>query len=479
MTPSSLLLRYFEIAQNRLTTGNDDELDKATTISSLRSNQNLSWHRKQIVETQLASLDDAISEWERRRSHDGNAEVDSFMSRDSVQAVLREIGNGDFSRVSFDGDDSENSGLGSTTALSSTTGLRSRSSRGSGNGSQQSVGTGERGVVKDNTAQEQRLLLTGAVERTNELARRAYSRSVLIVEWRLELERPDQLAQYGMGELRGHGNTIDDESILEYCGLIMAAVRIPEVQQYLQNGNAAFIFTGRNDDGNFPSGDGLGCESSSVENRLRHIQQLCWRALGWESSHAMDQLRSLLSGESSDFEQITNNAKVTETLTKYSSAMTVAVTNASMFNIGESDDHANNDGTTRVVSVSYSEKIISVPNIDDNNEGHTVSSDSLSAPKSNTIDEHELSHQRRELDTAKAASVLQQQLWNEFQSLPPQEKTRMVEKSKMAHEEFLSKVTNTPPGEDRILLMQSIDSEVQKLLVIYKLWCSQSNSFAE
>lgn len=196
----------------------------------------------------------------------------------------------------------------------------------------------------------------------------------------------------------------------------------------------------------------------------------------------MDQLRSLLSGESSDgFEQITNNAKVTETLTKYSSAMTVAVTNASMFNIGESDDHANNDGTTRVVSVSYSEKIISVPNIttDDNNEGHTVSSDSLSAPKSNTIDEHELSHQRRELDTAKAASMLQQQLWNEFQSLPPQEKARMVEKSKMAHEEFLSKVANTPPGDDRILLMQSIDSEVQKLLVIYKLWCSQSNSFAE
>ena len=70
--------------------------------------------------------------------------------------------------------------------------------------------------------------------------------------------------------------------------------------------------------------------------------------------------------------------------------------------------------------------------------------------------------------------MLQQQLWSDFETLPPHEKSEMLEKAKMAHKSFVEKVANTPPGRDRVILMQGMDGEVQKMLVIYKLWCSRN-----
>ena len=160
--------------------------------------------------------------------------------------------------------------------------------------------------------------------------------------------------------------------------------------------------------------------------------------------------------------------------------MTVAATNAAMANsYGNANKNSSNgamsdDGTTRVVSVSYSEKIITVPTNEDGNIITTNSS--TSAPTTNTIDEHTLSQQRGEMETAKATSMLQQQLWDDFQSLPKHEQMKTIQKAKVAHEDFLVKVSNTPPGNERILLMQSMDREMQRLLVIYKLWHSTGSS---
>ena len=47
-----------------------------------------------------------------------------------------------------------------------------------------------------------------------------------------------------------------------------------------------------------------------------------------------------------------------------------------------------------------------------------------------------------------------------------------VEAAKNAHVEFLEKVANTPPGPERIFLIQQMDDAMQKLLMIYKLWSS-------
>ena len=240
----------------------------------------------------------------------------------------------------------------------------------------------------------------------------------------------------------------------------MAAVRLPEMQQYLQTGNVRVIHSslvaqecGDDDD------------TSTVEERLLRIQQIYWCALGYDDpNNAMNQLKCILLGEdaAADYEH-----KVMEALTQYASAMTVAVTNANMSReYGSMAGKANNDdGTTRIVSVSYSEKIITGNNITDANS-------SMSAPTSERIDEHTTSQERQEFDTARAASMLQQQLWDNFQSLSIEEQKVTIERAKIVHDELMEKLANTPPGQDRVVLMQSMDGEMQRLLVIYKLWSS-------
>ncbi|KAL7551258.1 hypothetical protein ACHAWF_014454 [Thalassiosira exigua] len=429
--PSTLLLRYFEIAQGKIRLLADGDLGDSEPPPS--EPKSLSWHRSRIVEAQVSALEEAA--------------IDSPVDREAVQAALRQIGLGDYSSVSFDDDD----GCGSPVA-SSSVGLRSRSAG--------PVGGNTGGALKDES-QERQLLLADAVDQTNELARLAFARSVVMHEWMLD-SNSHPLAQSPVRELRGDDESLDEQSILDYCGLMMAAVRLPEFLGYLGNGTTTFL----------PAR----CLSEdwvvrSVEDRLLHIQKLCWKALGWEPTQAVDRLKHVLSEKSNNGEFITSNEQVTETLTKYTSLMTVAATNAAMSNVGGGEDTHNDDGTTRVVSVSYSEKIVNVPTPLDGDD----TSRSLSAPTSNVIDDHKQSQQRRELDVAQKTAMLQQHIWSEFDTIHPSEQSKMVEKAKEAHVGFLSRMSNTPPGRERVLLMQSLGDDVQKLLVIYKLWSSQNN----
>lgn len=471
MIPSALLLNYFELAQQRL--GQQRWIDDDDELTSNKHQRSLSWHRSKIVEAQLTSLDDAISEWQKTTNVECIDEERSSAIRNYMQDVLRQIGLGDYSSVSYEG---------TSIILPGDDDMYQQS---------------KQGVVKENINEQQQhqqqQLLSDAVEKTNELARRAFSRSVLISEWRLANNCNEQITiPQSRRELRGDNSDVsfDDSIILEYCGLVMAAVRLPEVQQYLQTGSADFIHSNLNqaaDKHNIdPNGLDDLSDNKSAEERLLHIQRLYWSALGWDPDYAMKLLKCLLLGEekeestTSDLVQIKNNVKVIETLTQYSSAMTVAATNAAMANsYGNANNNNSNgamsdDGTTRVVSVSYSEKIITVPTNEDGNIITTNSS--TSAPTTNTIDEHTLSQQRGEMETAKATSMLQQQLWDDFQSLPKHEQMKTIQKAKVAHEDFLVKVSNTPPGNERILLMQSMDREMQRLLVIYKLWNSTGSS---
>ena len=475
MIPSALLLNYFELAQQRLGQQRwiDDDDDELTS-SNDEHQRYLSWHRSKIVEAQFTSLNDAISEWQKTTHVECINEERSAAIRAYMQGVLRQIGLGDYSSVSYEG---------TSIILPGDDDMYQHS---------------KQGVVKEITNEQQQLLAV-AVEKTNELARRAFSRSVLIAEWRLDYNcNKQQILQKSWRELRGDNNTsdasFDDAIILEYCGLVMAAVRLPEVQQYLQTGSADFIHSNTTnedaDKNNIASNGDLSDESA--EERLLHIQRLYWSALGWDPEYAMKLLNCLLLGEEEEsttststtinLVQIKNNVKVVETLMQYASAMTVAATNASMANrYGNGNNNVNNsngamidDGTTRVVSVSYSEKIVSVPT---NQDGNIITTNSsTSAPTTNTIDEHTLSRQKGEMETAKATSMLQQQLWDDFQSLPKHEQMKTIQKAKIAHEDFLVKVSNTPPGNERIVLMQSMDSEMQRLLVIYKLWSTMGHN---
>jgi len=484
MISSELLLRYFSIAQRRLQQlSTSDDLNDYTLVgaSTQPLDSLLSRHRLRIVEAQLASLDEALSEWEHNGTGGDGGGV--AVSHNSMREVLQQIGSGDYSGVSFPGVSNHYHKDVTTVPAASACGLRSRTAK-VGNNSDykpRPSTTGE--VVEDNCDNEKTIqkLLNQAVEQTNELARRAFARSVLLVGWRNYQNSHNDKKHLPQSEreLRDiNDGKVDDAYILEYCGMMMAAVQLSEVQHFLRSGRTEFLRSTHLDSGSIE-----GFYGSSVDDRLLHIQRLYWRALGWDPDYAVDQLNRLVSfgcTSCTNADQHPGNAKVLEALETYASAMIEAVTNASMINMGSEEypKRLNDDGTTRVVSVSYSEKFINLPH--DTRDGvggyHAgcAPHSSLSAPTSNTINEHSSSQQRSELNAAKATSALQQQIWDEFQLLDRAEQMETVEAAKIAHVEFLEMVANTPPGAERILLIQRMDDDMQKLLMIYKLWSSHT-----
>jgi hypothetical protein len=479
MISADLLLRYFAIAQRRLQQlSTSDDLNDYTLVgaSSLPLDSLLSRHRLRIVEAQLAALDEALAERQGHGENDGAVAtmgLSNDVSHNSMREALQQIGSGDYSCVSFPCtmNNHREVVVGATVQPS---GLRSRSSKvGSISNHSPRLGTSCEPIEERSESRDLRELLAEAVEQTNELARQAFARSVLIVEWRnyhdinnIEKKHPPQSRR----DLKdAHDGNIDDGSILEYFGMMMAAVQLSEVQQFLRHGSMDFLRSTHADNSLTQ-----GFYGSSADNRLLQIQRLYWRALGWDPRHGTEQLNRLVSFgcttcSNNDYPV---NAKVLETVEQYASAMIVAVTNASIINTGSEiyPSELTDDGTTRVVSVSYSEKIMNLPrDAPDSDCIHP----SLSAPTCNTINEHASTQQRSELNAAKATAILQQQIWDEFQLLDPREQMDTVEEATRAHNDFLEKVASTPPGAERIQLIQSMDDGMQRLLMIYKLWSSR------
>eukprot|EP00569_Conticribra_weissflogii_P001613 CAMPEP_0171352168 /NCGR_PEP_ID=MMETSP0878-20121228/40843_1 /TAXON_ID=67004 /ORGANISM="Thalassiosira weissflogii, Strain CCMP1336" /LENGTH=413 /DNA_ID=CAMNT_0011857683 /DNA_START=57 /DNA_END=1296 /DNA_ORIENTATION=- len=372
----------------------------------------LSSHRSLIVNAQLSSLEDALS----GNSHANSSSID----RDAVQNVLREIGLGDFSHVDF-GSNSETIDEG-----------------------------------------EQREKLIDAMDETNEAARVAFFKSVISLQWKHD--GSDIRSDW---TLRREG--FDRSSILEYCGLMMTAIRLDDMQKFLRSGQESIFYNNRTNHNN--NSRGAISYGESIHDRMMYMQKLCWKAVGWEPDIATNQLNKIISLHGHHSEH-TLDEKVIETLTKYTSAMTVAITNTL---IEGSTKNTSDDGITRIVNVSYSEKIVSVPESALEGGSHNISS--LSAPASNTMEEHASSGHRQQLEIAQKTANLQKQLWNEFQSFSPSDQIKTLEKAKLAQEEFLEKMRSTPPGPQRVLIMQTIDGDVQKLLIISNFGLRRTTPF--
>lgn len=313
-------------------------------------------------------------------------EYDGDFDANNVQDVLRKIGLGDFNDV--DGDDDK---------------------------------------LHEN--------LVEAMENTNKVAREAFARSVIFLEMRGDTDSNHR-----------HLHTskdLDRSSLIEYCGLAITAVSIPEVQAFLLDGTRII--------------EDFNCDVfSTTEERLLYIQRLLWKALGVDPETASEQIQLLIEGQLGD---LNDDKDLMETVMKYVSSMTVAATNASMgSNMAE---YSKSDGTTRVVSVSYTEKVVTSDTIQ-----------SLSAPTSNSMKEHtneqQAFEQRQQLQVAK----MRQQIHDEFHSQSTEEQSKTLAKAKQAQEKFMLQLINTPAGPERVLLMKNIDFETQKLLIIHKMCAS-------
>jgi hypothetical protein len=289
--------------------------------------------------------------------------------------------------------------------------------------------------------------LRDMMNKTNDLARKAFANSVLFAEWQF-----DHRSRISSRSLEADQD-LDKIIILEYCALAMSSVQLDYVQQFLEKGGDLFPATIHLQKCNV-------AEHDMIKIRLEYVQSLIWRALGWDPEFASSQLQQLFSSNDHSRCDVMTEAAVAEALTKYASAMTVVTNNFAAI-------PKNDDGITRVINVSYSEKIVTVPQ-SMNNEDTTIAS--LSAPTSIAMHEHSSVQQRHQLDIAQKTNQLQQQIWDEFEGLSKEEQAETIEKAETVQQQFLENVMNAPPGPERVLLMQSLSGEEQKLLVLHKLW---------
>jgi hypothetical protein len=276
--------------------------------------------------------------------------------------------------------------------------------------------------------------LVEAMENTNKVAREAFARSVLFLEMRDDTESNHRYLHTS--------KDLDRSSLVEYCGLAITAVSLPEVQAFLLDGTRIV--------------EDVNCDVfTTAEERLLYIQRFLWKTLGWDPETAQDQIKFLIEGRG----DLNDDKDLMETVMKYVSSMTVAATNASMGS--NMTEYSKSDGTTRVVSVSYTEKVVTSDTIQ-----------SLSAPTSNSMKEHtneqQAFEQRQQLQVAK----MRQQIHDEFHSQSTEEQSKTLAKAKQAQENFMQQIVNTPAGPERVLLMKNIDFETQKLLIIHKMCAS-------
>ena len=276
-----------------------------------------------------------------------------------------------------------------------------------------------------------------AMNMMNDAARLAFCRLALREECRWETTKSTRTLN------RGERPMIKSD-LVEYAGLCNGVVRLTNVKKHLRDGSRLF--------------DDLSPETPTPifpQKRLERIQEQMLRAIGFDVDYGKKEIHRFFfpqAGESIDLE-------LEHILNQLSSNMTVAIMDASLES-AELSDH-DKGGVTRVVSVSFSEKILSA-------DGREIST--TGAPMQESIVEQTEGQQLAQLRMAREAASLEQSIRNELLSLPEDDRQNQTELARIAHEDFMRRVMEIPAGPDRIAFLTLIDSDTQRLLVMHKIW---------
>jgi hypothetical protein len=306
---------------------------------------------------------------------------------------------------------------------------------------------------------------------------------------------------------------LDERTISDYLALAMSAIRLPEVKQYLHHNGGhhdadtasllTFLF---NTDKKCSQDDGVGLEDTSKQQhnnnekkqRLQYVQRLCWHAvLGIQSTSeqhecAMNYLQYILDTEfgtgTGEKKKYNYSSKLITTLAEYRTIMSTAMivndnttTTVTSLNLIESNDKVDSrsnsnavqhqllptsnecdDGTTRIVGVSYSEFII------DGDNNSSSNSDNDGVPKSNVIHEHEIIQSRNEFHIRKAACTLQESIINEYYMLSQSQREETLVEATAVYDKLIMNMENVISEKERVQLLQNMTIDEQRLLVIYK-----------
>ena len=277
-----------------------------------------------------------------------------------------------------------------------------------------------------------------AMDGMNDAARLAFCRLVLREECQW-----DTTAKAAAPRTLTHNTPMERSDLVEYAGLCNGVVRLPSVKKHLRDGSRLF------DDI-----DPTSPASIFPQKRLERIQQQLLRAIGFDIEFGTQEIKRYFTSDALDPE-------LAHVLSQFSSNMTVAITNASMESTEVALSDLENGGVTRVVSVNYSEKIIS-------SDGQEMSS--TGAPVGETIVEQSEEQQLAHLQMARDAAALEQSILGNLLSLTEEDRAAQLEVAKNAHEDFMRRAMSLPVGQERISFLTSVDPETQRLLVMHKIW---------
>lgn len=276
-----------------------------------------------------------------------------------------------------------------------------------------------------------------AMNAMNDAARLAFCRLVLREECRWETTKSPRTLNHGE-------RPMIRSDLVEYAGLCNGVVRLTNVKKHLRDGSRLF--------------DDLSSETPMTifpQKRLERIQEQLLRAIGFDVDYGKKEINRYFfpkTGESVDPE-------LAHVLNRLSSNMSVAIMDASLESAALSDQ--DEGGVTRVVSVTYSEKVVSP-------DGRELST--TGAPTQESIVEQTEEQQLAQLRMARQAASLEQSIRSELLSLPEDDRQTQIELAKNAHEDFIRRAMEIPAGPERISFLTSMDSDTQRLLVMHKIW---------
>jgi hypothetical protein len=246
---------------------------------------------------------------------------------------------------------------------------------------------------------------------------------------------------------------------LEFCGLCLAAVQLPIVQQYLAHGHkegmpfAQEVEATTKDEFTFP------------HERLEHMQQHFWNLLGYDVSTVKAELQRLFfhTTHQQEKNEFTDDDVVQSTFAQLVTSMNAAIktaTHQAQQQAFQSTSRImpqftnHDDATTRIVSVQYSESIVIVD--PDTGKEETVASSSSTRPPTHTL--------------PIAGEQLQQEIWAELLSMRDEQRQETLQRAAALARRVQETAMTMSDGSERKQYLQSMDVATQKQLVMHKLW---------
>ena len=280
----------------------------------------------------------------------------------------------------------------------------------------------------------------------NEAARLAFCRLVLYSQCHADMPAStDTMMMITSG-------VMERSDILEFCGLCQTAVRLPNVQRHLRDGSALF-------DDKVANAPTKSAETTMFpQKRLEAIQRHFLRALGYDPDHGTREIQRIFFGASDEY---ADDKILMDTFRTLVSTMNSAITNATLHAQQRAFSDQDEGGVTRVVSVSYSEKLV------DAASGEAVEA---AVPEGQRMEQQAEAQQQARLKVAREAAALQQEILGELLALRDEERAAKLAQAKQVADDVLKQAMELPAGAERIVFLRSVDSQTQRLMAMHKLW---------